>query len=461
MDRLVICHLSFVTATSNVRAHGRPFSIEMRRVLMISYYYPRPGDVPSRDVSVGSERVRQFARHLPRYGYQPAVLAGGPQPGEKWPGPLWFAPERFRSAAPPAPAAEAQHAGGLSDSLKRLLRPLLFPDRLSLTWTGSAVRWGMELARESASDLVFSSSPPVAAHLAGAAIARRLHVPWIADFRDGFSFEPPDGETRLRGLRARLEGRLVRRAARIIGVTEPITRDFIERFPDQAGKGVTLTNGYDADEIREALSGIGPVAGSPDWTVLYAGTVSISSRDQSLETLVAGFRQAARESSPAPMTLRLVGTFTAAEREMAQTGPGSGRIEICPWRPKREVLGDMALAGLLVVLAGKRLSVATSKLFDYIGVGRPILVVGAGSAAARIVEENGWGRAVVDRPEAIARAILDFHHGRAGQAFAQTPAADMAGRERFSRQALTRELAEVFDGVLARHARQVGEIRNQ
>jgi glycosyltransferase involved in cell wall biosynthesis len=75
-------------------------------------------------------------------------------------------------------------------------------------------------------------------------------------------------------------------------------------------------------------------------------------------------------------------------------------------RPR--ALGLQRAADSLLVLAqgASAPSVATNKLFEYLAARRPVLVLGDGSEAARIVRASDSGLAVAaDDPAAIAEAV--------------------------------------------------------
>ena len=100
-----------------------------------------------------------------------------------------------------------------------------------------------------------SSSPTQTAHL----IARRLHqasgLPWVADLRDGWLFEPPNPAVS-KGVLACGGGKdgwsvehVIGQAAAVVTATAPITDDLRSRYPQAAAKITTLTNGYDEAEF--------------------------------------------------------------------------------------------------------------------------------------------------------------------------------------------------------------------
>jgi glycosyltransferase involved in cell wall biosynthesis len=99
---------------------------------------------------------------------------------------------------------------------------------------------------------------------------------------------------------------------------------------------------------------------------------------------------------------------------------------------------------LVLVTSGVRTSEATGKLYEYLAAGRPILVIGAGSAAAEIVTGAGAGTAIpVHDPDAAERALRAILTSRPS---APSP----EGREPFAYPVLAARYEEVLERAIAR-----------
>ena len=73
---------------------------------------------------------------------------------------------------------------------------------------------------------------------------------------------------------------------------------------------------------------------------------------------------------------------------------------------------------LLLVTASGLVSLATGKLFEYLAADRPIIALGTGNEAARIVEETGTGVTVaMDDTEGLARAFEAALDGKLAESF--------------------------------------------
>ena len=332
-------------------------------------------------------------------------------------------------------------------ALGRLRDAVMIPDT-KIGWRIPAVRLGRVLIAASRPDVLFSSSPPETTHLIAGDLARTTGVPWVADLRDGWLFEPPvprlrEGRTR-RTIEGRMERMMASTAAAVVSVTDPITDDLRARYRGIIRRAVTISNGYDAADFaglerRRAADGT--------FRLTYTGAFSGSSAGRSAGGLFAAAGRILREDPNTPLRLEIVGPVTEQERELAgTTGIGSIVTFVPPVSRKQAYQHQVDADALLLVTASGVRSVATSKLYDYIGAGRPILALAEGNAAAETVRRFGLGvTAAPDDPAAIADALRELMRRHA---FGEEWPGFADARRQFERRKLTEALARLFDDVL-------------
>ncbi len=422
----------------------------MKTILLIVHDYP-----PIR--TAGTERVLKFAQYLPDFGYQPLILTTaryGSLPDDQTQrvyraGDLihtLFSPLRRGSERP---ATEQVHVATFASQslLGRLRDQIMFPDT-KLGWLLPAVRLGQQIIAQHRPSLLFSSSPPETAHL----IARRLHhasgLPWVADLRDGWLFEPPNPALRQASWRRRWEGRMERdvigQAASVIAATAPITDDLRTRYPHAAAKITTLTNGYDEAEFAD-LTRQRPPDGR--FLLTYTGSFAASRAGTSADAFFQALALHRQQHPDTPLRVRIVGNISPAEQAAVHTLGLGDLVEFLPPVSRRQAHQHQldADALLLITAPGQR-SVATLKLFEYIRAGAPILALAHDNAAAAIVQADGLGvTAPPDDPIAIAAALHDLmqrcQEGERWPGFA-------AAQARYDRRQLTAQLATLFDMCL-------------
>jgi glycosyltransferase involved in cell wall biosynthesis len=321
----------------------------------------------------------------------------------------------------------------------------VIPDLELIGWLPFALPRALKLANEEHFDCTITSSPPQSGHLIGLALRHR-GIPWVADLRDGWSFEP-SGERfpagRRRQLDARLEQAVIARADAVVAVTPPIAEDLRQRVNHRA---VTITNGYDPDEVAHARQAAAraPVA-ADRYTLAYTGTLRYGGA--SSMPLVEGFRTMREQDPEAAGQLEIVfaGPMAPADLMDLKAPDLDGTVRVLGPVSREQALGLQRAANALVLFAdSRRPSIATGKLYEYLSSARPILVIGQNSVAARIVREVGAGLVVpADAPQDIAAALHRLLRGDT------VPMPSQDALEQFSYVQLAARMADVVEQAIA------------
>ncbi len=261
--------------------------------------------------------------------------------------------------------------GGASDESYKppsRLASVVVPDLSLGTWLPFALPAARRLARERHFDCVLTTSPPPSTHLVGL-VLRRRGTPWIAELRDGWTFEPPHPAWPLR-LQHSADRALERQ------VPDPGRRGRGRDAADRRGHARTrlgveallIANGYDPDDDREApRGGRGARPGRPRSST-PAGS---RSRTTSLSRCSTGSHRSGRSPVAARLEVVFAGSVTNEERACA------GGSRPCRHRPLRRLAraraGARPAAGRRHAprcdRGRRRRSVATGKLFEYLGRG--------------------------------------------------------------------------------------------
>ena len=157
---------------------------------------------------------------------------------------------------------------------------------------------------------------------------------------------------------------------------------------------------------------------------------------------MAAIRQLKQEAPAVSARLEVVfaGPLSTEEQELLAAPDLDGHVRSLGQLPRPRALAlQRAADSLLVVTEGaRRTSVATGKLFEYLAAGRPVLVLGEETEAARIVAEAGAGFAAsATDPTAIAEALR-----RLVEAPAEPPSTESISRYSYS------ELGERLSGLI-------------
>ena len=401
---------------------------------------------------VAARRVAGLTKYWSKSGYRVTVLTSAIS-GE---GPIEGAAEVVRTRDLMASSLNwrrrhfAALGGHVAQSYRRpsRLEAVVVPDLGLLGWIPFALPRAVRLARARVFDCVITSSPPQSTHLIGNVLSKR-GLPWIAELRDGWTFDPPRRPWPLvtqRRLDVSLEHRVLQGADALVGVTTPIAHDLRDRF---GGSAQVITNGFDPEELGEPEpedSLLDPTRHS----LVYTGRMAVAGRDP---TPLFNALRILRDESPelaGRLELVFAGPIADEERGVLTSADLKDSVRILGAldRPRALKLQRAADSLLVLGVGTSNRSVATGKLFEYLAAGRPILVLGEETEAARIVASANAGLAVpAEEPKQIADALRRLAEGRGPNG---------ADRELVARYAYPRiadQYAELIDEVCERRCR--------
>jgi glycosyltransferase involved in cell wall biosynthesis len=413
-----------------------------RRVVVVSYYHAPVA-------SVGARRWDSMAAHLRAMGHDVTVVTSA-----------------IHGRAPDDAGRVVRTADlGNSVQLRRLLRrpglpvpgvtsttkpapavltKVLPPDSYLVSWAPMALMAVARLVRSQRIDCIITSGPPDSTHLVALALGR-LRPAWIADFRDGWRFEPlrDPWPTRLQTrVDALLERRVARAADVVVGATAPIAEDFATRCGANAH---WVSNGFEP----EAAATRTPEPRERDWrTLVHTGTLS-GPRGRDPRPFLNALRafDESRTANAARVRLVLAGGPSADDRRLLAESALDAAVHHVGLLERGDVLALQRDADALLLLTGKDRSEATGKLFEYLASGRPIIALAQDNEAARIVRETRTG-VVVDGgdPAAIHAALKSLVDGSLERDYAPH---DL---DRFRYPGPAAAMADLVEEALARRA---------
>jgi glycosyltransferase involved in cell wall biosynthesis len=256
-------------------------------------------------------------------------------------------------------------------------------------------------------DCIVTSGPPESTHLIGLLLGR-ARPPWIADFRDGWEFEPlrkPFPTAPQRTLDAWLERRVAQAADVVVGATRPIAEDLERRL---GARAAYVPNGWDPEAASDLPS---PIVQDGRATLVYTGTFS-GLRGSEPEPLLRALANVLADPALPRVRLVLAGPMTSADSDLIERTGVADAVTRLGVIDRAEALALQRSADALVLITSRHASVATGKLFEYLGAGRPIVALAENNEAARIIGETNTGVAVPpDDVDAIATAIRHVTSG--------------------------------------------------
>jgi glycosyltransferase involved in cell wall biosynthesis len=437
------------------------------RVLLVTYPFPPVG-------GAGVQRVTKFVKYLPRHGWDVSVLTvtnpsvplqdnslGRDVPAET-------VIRRARSLEPGyavkatvASGTEGGVGGSRRGGVKRLIAGplrraatlLLQPDS-QILWRPGAVAAGRRLLAELPHDAILASGPPFSTFLIAAALARRVDLPLVLDYRDEWTISNEYWENKRldplsRAIQQRMQRRVLRAAQAVVATTRASTESLAKLIQRVGGtaRASCIYNGFDPEDFAPDLSPSRPDDGR--FRLTYAGTLwnltSVAPLVEAVNRLVGRCPALA-----ARLELVFAGRRVGSQAEsLAALRESPCCLVEHPYLDHEAVVRLMresdALCLLLSDLPGVG-RVVPAKLFEYMAASRPVLTIAPRGEAWELLESYPGGRFVPADVDGIADWLASSIAGGGGQ--------DGSGSVRykagdFTREHQAQELAELLGSLAA------------
>lgn len=358
---------------------------------------------PPDAASTGRLRTLGFMRHLPAFGWQPAVLTAHKR-----------AYERFdETGLGDIPGSHPVRRAFALDTRRHLgwrgkyVSLCATPDRW-VSWWPDAVRVGLRMIRSHRIDAIWSTFPIMTSHLIGLTLSRLTGLPWVADFRDPVV---SDGTGFNQAVSRWLEQRVVTGSARSVFTTPGAKRLYADRFHDLVAdeKFSVITNGYEEEEFRLVHA---EREHDTPCTLVHSGLLYRDGRNpffffQALATLKS---EGTIDSNRLRVVLRASGHEKeyAAELDRLEL---TDLVELAPPVGYHAALQEQAAADGLLLFQGRKFNAQIpAKVYDYLRIGGPIIALtdDVGDTAALLRDIDGAECAPMEDANAIARLLSAF-----------------------------------------------------
>ena len=431
---------------------GRP---HLRKVLFVAYAFPPLG-------AVGSLIASQTVKYLGRHGWQAIVLTVRPEyhrgrpldPSLLEDLPATVRIERTATVARRrregrgAAAAPAQPPRG-PRVVRRLLAALLSPVRWLASvlvnpdeyvlWVPFAVVAGLRIIRSEGVEAIYARSQPASSLIVGRILKRLTGTPLVVELGDYWTLA---GHRRWRSAAQR---RIQQRQERgVLESADAITASFDtamyqEAYPQLRDRFRLMMLGFDREEFA---AGAAPRSDRFDLT--YVG--KISGEQYPVEPLF----QALRSAQVPGLRLTILGSADAACRDAVERLGVKDIVSFEGFVNHKTAVHRMCGAnGLLLIINDSKDNFDTNystKLFEYLAAGRPILALVPGRGrAATLITRTGAGVVCSPRdPVAIAAGLKAVYGmGAAWRAPSREAFAE------FDKDIIVGRLASILDEIVA------------
>ena len=434
----------------------------MKRVLIISYYWPPTG-------GSGVQRWVKFAKYLPSEGWQPVIYtpenpeqlavdeslaAEVPEDAEivktRIIEPYELYKRVLRRSGHSKEAVEVNPVNAQNKSLLQKaamwIRGNLFRPDPRCLWIGPSVRFLKKYLAEHPVDLIVSTGPPQSMHMIGLRLSRETGLPWIADFRDPwtkiFYFKHLSMTSATEKWHRKMEKKVLDEASAVVAVSPLVQQEFQEMTDTPVE---LITNGFDecdfsSEQCTEAYGGA-----SEEFIITHTGLFAADGNPTVLWDVLAE-KYRTDEIFKKLLRIKLIGkTDDQILKALTDRGLEDSMINM-GYQPHSVAVEQQRQASLLILPLRKEpeyKAVLPGKLFEYLASQRPILGIGQSDGAmAMIVNETRTGTVIDWEDRKGLTQYIEQCWERHLEGRLSTEGADLS---RFTRRSLTRRMAGLFD----------------
>lgn len=428
----------------------------MKRILIISYYWPPSG-------GAGVQRWLKFVKYLRKFGWEPVLYIPSnpeypetdhslekdvPDGMEIIKQPIWEPYATYKKLQGQK-KEEKINAAFLSEKKKNpflenlsvWIRGNFFIPDARKFWIKPSVKFLTDYLKEHPVKVIISTGPPHSMHLIAMPLAEKFNIPWLADFRDPWTNIDFYKDLKLTSWADNkhrdLERKVLNTADQVVVISQTMARDMNNLCPR---KYEVITNGFDEEDITEQKTIL-----DTKFSIAHIGTL-VSTRNPSalwdafseLINEVPGFRE--------DIEIKLVGKVDISVTESIQVKGLEPYLKRIDYLPHDEVVKCQRQSRLLLLIINNTPNakmILTGKFFEYLAAKRPILLLGPldGDAAFIMKETNAGLISGFQDKETMKQNILHYYQlFKAGNLVS----AD-TNIEQYSREKLTGQLSAILN----------------
>ncbi|MGB0979816.1 MAG: glycosyltransferase [Croceimicrobium sp.] len=429
----------------------------MRKVLLLSYYWPPAG-------GPGVQRWLKNVVFLRKYGWDTIVITPENPVASSYDDSLLkeipsdlevhHTPARdpFRAYAMLRGKKDKQvSTGGIGllkpkskkQQLLNYIRANFFIPDARKGWNPYLLKQARKVLSDGDIDAIISTGPPHSTHLAAKQLKDEFDLPWLADFRDPWvnifynSFFPRTKRTKIKD--QNLEDLVLKSADRILTVSPGLALE----FEDRAQKVEILYNGYDPADLPA------PETEKQEFFSLsYTGNFKPNQNVAALWTALAEL-VVENDQIKEALQIHFVGNIDPGVRESISAFGLNSFVQDHGYQPHHyatKVMVDSSVLIFIVPQTKDNNLILTGKLFEYLGSGTPLLSIAPPEGnAAEIIQECKRGKSLdYKNKEGIKARILElFGNWQKSKGFKVQE--DLEPSLKYTREGSTKMLAEILN----------------
>jgi glycosyltransferase involved in cell wall biosynthesis len=429
----------------------------MKKVLIISYYWPPSG-------GIAIHRCLKFAKYLREFGWEPVICTADnpeypvlddgnfkdiPQGTTVLKTKIWEPYNYFKFITGKKKEERIHNVfieeekPSFTHKLGIWIRGNLFIPDARKFWIRPSIKFLSKYLKENPVDAIFTNGPPQSTHMIAYGVKKKMGIPWHADFQDPWTQVDYFPQLMLNPLSLKIhkamEQRVFRYANKITICSDTWKTDLESIGAKDVG---VIVWGYDEDDFKNI-----DVELSPKFTLSHYGSLG---PDRNAKTLWKACSIIAKEDETfaQDLEIELAGFIGHAIVEEINSMGLKNNLKLFDHLSRMETLERMHRSQVLLLILNDMPNVngrLPGKLFEYLASRRPVLVVGPeeSDASKIITGSNAGSTCGFDDLEKTINTVKDLYSKfKSGKLISNET--DIS---QYSNRNLTKKLSEFLDQI--------------
>lgn len=401
--------------------------MEKKNILMISHSYP-PVE------SVGGLRAYYFSKNLAKLGWKFSIVKLEPYNKDV----ISTSTNRFNGEV------EIYQSKDILRLARFACRWKLFVPDFEIGWILPTFEACKRIIEKSCPHVIYATCSPFSSAIVGALIKKRYGIPLILDFRDPWSFnwEVAYPTYFHKFVDNFLEAHVLEIADHLIVVTENMRKEYVDKYGFLRQKISTITNGFDVCDLPSC-----DLSPFEKFTITYCGSFYGLRRP---DLFLKGLKEVIIRKKLLPRDLQVF--FLGSEKEdlsrlIRILGLDQFAFHL-GYLSHRRALEFIFRSHMLLLVEPR--PALTSKVFEYLATGKPILALVSKGELENLVKDYSDVSYVLtsDNFYNVAEAIYDCYDKWANNKYQTTSTEKVqAFIKGYNGQAMTKKLCAILDSI--------------
>lgn len=350
----------------------------MKKIVLITYHFPPAGG----GSTPASKRLGKFTKYLPNFGWDPVVITIGENDIERIDNSLL--------------SLEQNDVIRISDPLKKIinssrLSSLLPNIVLQIPWAIKILIRSKNIFQKEKPFLIMASSPPPITFFVGFVLRRLYNVPLVLDYRDQWTLSPYRRGPKIYKLWDYwLEKKILNNSNLVLVTNKNRLMEHNEYWNEFSPETVIIPNGFDIDDFNLTCRNY-KMNGSDAMNIVLRHVGNIyGPRVDTINNFLQKLSLLMGNSFDSDLNITVQQVGNRPKRLVEDNISENLKIEYLGSVNYKNALKLELGADILLLIVGAHSqsnSEITSKIYEYLATGRPIVVLGQSSILGELTQE--------------------------------------------------------------------------